>query len=117
MTDTSAPERITTRRALVSVYDKTGLEELGRALHEAGVEIVSTGSTAARLAAAGVPVVAVTPGSDRYVIGPVRGHYVAQWRTFLGAKVTPSQLVEMAARLTHGQSGVGGTDAGAPDGG
>ncbi|MEO7586902.1 MAG: bifunctional phosphoribosylaminoimidazolecarboxamide formyltransferase/IMP cyclohydrolase [Arachnia sp.] len=59
MTDTSGPERITTRRALVSVYDKTGLEELGRALHEAGVEIVSTGSTAARLAAAGVPVVAV----------------------------------------------------------
>ncbi len=35
------------RRALVSVYDKTGLEELARALHAAGVEIVSTGSTAA----------------------------------------------------------------------
>ena len=41
------------RRALISVYDKTGLEELARALHEAGVEIVSTGSTAARIAAAG----------------------------------------------------------------
>ena len=47
------------RRALVSVYDKTGLEELGRALSEAGVEIVSTGSTAARLRAAGVDVTAV----------------------------------------------------------
>ena len=35
------------RRALVSVYDKTGLVELARALHAAGVEIVSTGSTAA----------------------------------------------------------------------
>jgi len=46
------------KRALVSVYDKTGLEELGRGLAEAGVEIVSTGSTAARLRAAGV---AVTP--------------------------------------------------------
>ncbi|MEU6403483.1 bifunctional phosphoribosylaminoimidazolecarboxamide formyltransferase/IMP cyclohydrolase [Streptomyces sp. NPDC046985] len=47
------------RRALVSVYDKTGLEELARGLHEAGVELVSTGSTAARIAAAGVPVTAV----------------------------------------------------------
>jgi phosphoribosylaminoimidazolecarboxamide formyltransferase/IMP cyclohydrolase len=47
------------RRALVSVYDKTGLEELGKALVEAGVEIVSTGSTAGRLAAAGLPVTPV----------------------------------------------------------
>ncbi|MFJ8462906.1 bifunctional phosphoribosylaminoimidazolecarboxamide formyltransferase/IMP cyclohydrolase [Streptomyces swartbergensis] len=47
------------RRALVSVYDKTGLEELARGLHEAGVELVSTGSTAARISAAGVPVTKV----------------------------------------------------------
>ena len=47
------------RRALVSVYDKTGLDELARGLHEAGVEIVSTGSTAAVIAGAGVPVVKV----------------------------------------------------------
>ncbi|MER6203993.1 bifunctional phosphoribosylaminoimidazolecarboxamide formyltransferase/IMP cyclohydrolase [Streptomyces sp. NPDC001642] len=47
------------RRALVSVYDKTGLEELARGLHEAGVELVSTGSTAARIAASGVPVTKV----------------------------------------------------------
>jgi phosphoribosylaminoimidazolecarboxamide formyltransferase/IMP cyclohydrolase len=47
------------RRALVSVYDKTGLEELARGLHEAGVALVSTGSTAARIAAAGVPVTKV----------------------------------------------------------
>jgi phosphoribosylaminoimidazolecarboxamide formyltransferase/IMP cyclohydrolase len=46
------------RRALVSVYDKSGLDGLGRALAEAGVEVVSTGSTAARLRDAGV---AVTP--------------------------------------------------------
>lgn len=48
-------------RALVSVYDKTGLVELGRALIAAGVEIVSTGSTARQLADAGV---AVTPVED-----------------------------------------------------
>ncbi|MBQ1051485.1 bifunctional phosphoribosylaminoimidazolecarboxamide formyltransferase/IMP cyclohydrolase [Micromonospora sp. C51] len=47
------------RRALVSVYDKTGLADLAQALHAAGVEIVSTGSTASTIAAAGVPVTPV----------------------------------------------------------
>jgi phosphoribosylaminoimidazolecarboxamide formyltransferase/IMP cyclohydrolase len=41
------------------VYDKTGLEELASALGAAGVQIVSTGSTAKGIAAAGVPVTAV----------------------------------------------------------
>jgi phosphoribosylaminoimidazolecarboxamide formyltransferase/IMP cyclohydrolase len=44
------------RRALVSVYDKEGLDELATALARHGVAIVSTGSTAARIAAAGVEV-------------------------------------------------------------
>ncbi|WP_076784790.1 bifunctional phosphoribosylaminoimidazolecarboxamide formyltransferase/IMP cyclohydrolase [Parafrankia discariae] len=48
------------RRALVSVYDKAGLEELAAAFVEAGVEVVSTGSTAEVLARHGV---AVTPVS------------------------------------------------------
>ncbi|HEX5595074.1 MAG TPA: bifunctional phosphoribosylaminoimidazolecarboxamide formyltransferase/IMP cyclohydrolase [Micromonosporaceae bacterium] len=47
------------KRALVSVYDKTGLTGLAQALHGAGVEIVSTGSTAATIEAAGVPVTRV----------------------------------------------------------
>ncbi|MGC3995913.1 MAG: bifunctional phosphoribosylaminoimidazolecarboxamide formyltransferase/IMP cyclohydrolase [Propionicimonas sp.] len=47
------------RRALVSTYDKTGLVELGRVLVDAGVEIVSTGSTASTLAGAGLPVTPV----------------------------------------------------------
>ena len=51
--------QIPVRRALVSVYDKTGLEELGRGLAKAGIEVVSTGSTAARLREAGVEVTAV----------------------------------------------------------
>ena len=54
-------DQIPLRRALVSVYDKTGLLDLGRDLAAAGVEIVSTGSTAAKLAEAGVP---VTPVED-----------------------------------------------------
>jgi phosphoribosylaminoimidazolecarboxamide formyltransferase / IMP cyclohydrolase len=51
--------KIAIKRALVSVYDKTGLEDLARGLHEARVEIVSTGSTAAVIAGAGVPVTRV----------------------------------------------------------
>jgi phosphoribosylaminoimidazolecarboxamide formyltransferase/IMP cyclohydrolase len=51
--------RIPIRRALISVYDKAGLEELASGLHAAGVEIISTGSTAARIGAAGVPVTPV----------------------------------------------------------
>ncbi len=52
-------DQVPVRRALVSVYDKTGLVELATALHAAGVEIVSTGSTAARIAGAGIPVTPV----------------------------------------------------------
>jgi phosphoribosylaminoimidazolecarboxamide formyltransferase / IMP cyclohydrolase len=52
-------KKLAISRALVSVYDKTGLDDLARALHQAGVEIVSTGSTAARISAAGVPVTTV----------------------------------------------------------
>ncbi|PAZ12666.1 bifunctional phosphoribosylaminoimidazolecarboxamide formyltransferase/inosine monophosphate cyclohydrolase [Streptomyces sp. SA15] len=59
MTATAESNKRAIRRALVSVYDKTGLEELARGLHEAGVELVSTGSTASRIAAAGVPVTKV----------------------------------------------------------
>jgi phosphoribosylaminoimidazolecarboxamide formyltransferase / IMP cyclohydrolase len=51
--------RIMPTRALVSVSDKTGLVELGIALHAHGVEIVSTGSTAATLRAAGLEVLDV----------------------------------------------------------
>lgn len=47
------------RRALLSVYDKSGLVELATALHDARVELVSTGSTAGTVAAAGIPVTRV----------------------------------------------------------
>ncbi|GAB2776578.1 bifunctional phosphoribosylaminoimidazolecarboxamide formyltransferase/IMP cyclohydrolase [Terrabacter koreensis] len=47
------------KRALISVYDKTGLEDLARALDAAGVGIVSTGSTAKTIAALGIDVTPV----------------------------------------------------------
>src|SRR5689334_24316513 len=47
---------VTIRRALLSVSDKTGLADLGKALAERGVELVSTGGTAKLLREAGLTV-------------------------------------------------------------
>jgi phosphoribosylaminoimidazolecarboxamide formyltransferase/IMP cyclohydrolase len=52
-------DQIPVKRALVSVYDKTGLEELVRGLHEAGVALVSTGGSAALIDGLGIPVTRV----------------------------------------------------------
>ena len=54
----SEPVRI--RRALISVSDKSGLTEFGRALAGIGVEILSTGGSARSLTEAGVPVTEVS---------------------------------------------------------
>ena len=51
---------IAIRRALISVSDKSGLEDLGKALADRGVEILSTGGSAAALTAAGVTVTEVS---------------------------------------------------------
>jgi phosphoribosylaminoimidazolecarboxamide formyltransferase / IMP cyclohydrolase len=47
------------KRALVSVYDKTGLEDLVQGLHNAGVALVSTGGSAALIEGLGIPVTKV----------------------------------------------------------
>ncbi|SEQ56245.1 phosphoribosylaminoimidazolecarboxamide formyltransferase / IMP cyclohydrolase [Faunimonas pinastri] len=54
------PERTAIRRALISVSDKTGIEDLARALVERGVELVSTGGTLALFRKAGIPVTEVS---------------------------------------------------------
>ncbi|MGZ6042503.1 MAG: bifunctional phosphoribosylaminoimidazolecarboxamide formyltransferase/IMP cyclohydrolase, partial [Asticcacaulis sp.] len=51
-----APDRVTPRRALISLSDKTGLIEAAKALSAAGVEIVSTGGTRAAIHQAGIAV-------------------------------------------------------------
>ena len=51
--------RIPIKRALVSVYDKAGLDDLVRGLHDAGVELVSTGGSAALIESLGLPVTKV----------------------------------------------------------
>lgn len=48
------------RRALVSVYDKDRLLELGAALSKAGIEIISTGSTAKTLQGSAIAVTEVS---------------------------------------------------------
>jgi len=48
------------KRALISVSDKTGIQDFALALHAAGVHILSTGGTAAQLKSAGIPVTDVS---------------------------------------------------------
>src|ERR671914_866810 len=55
-TDVTAPGEVRVRRALLSVSDKRGLVEFARGLAELGVEIVSTGGTAAELVEDGLQV-------------------------------------------------------------
>jgi phosphoribosylaminoimidazolecarboxamide formyltransferase/IMP cyclohydrolase len=59
VSESKAADKRPVQRALISVYDKAGLEVLARGLHEAGVTMVSTGSTASRIADAGLPVTRV----------------------------------------------------------
>ena len=60
MNNAPGSERKLIRRALVSVYDKTGLIEVGTALQKANVEIISTGSTAKTLQGVGIMVTEVS---------------------------------------------------------
>src|SRR5690348_3048813 len=66
--------RVKVKRALLSVWDKTGLIELARGLDELGVELVSSGNTAAALRDAGIPVtnVADVTGSPEMLDGRVK---------------------------------------------
>ena len=57
--DRAVLDRVPLRRALVSVFDKTGLEDLVRGLHDAGVALVSTGGSAALIEGLGLPVTRV----------------------------------------------------------
>jgi len=87
------------RRALVSVYDKTGLVPLARALADAGVEIVSTGSTAATIAAAGL---AVTPveevtGFPECLEGRVKTLHPAVHAGILADRRKPAHLSQLEA--------------------
>ena len=60
-------------RALLSVYDKTGIVEFASALHALGWTIISSGGTAREIAAAGI---AVTDVAEITGLGPILDHRV-----------------------------------------
>ncbi len=86
------------RRALISVSDKRGIVELGKALAAKGVEILSTGGTASALAAAGVPVKQVSEhtGAPEILDGRVKTLHPKIHGGLLGRDTGPHQA-EMAA--------------------
>jgi phosphoribosylaminoimidazolecarboxamide formyltransferase/IMP cyclohydrolase len=87
-------------RALVSVSDKAGLVEFVKGLQEFGVEILSTGGTAQLLAAAGVPVVAVSAhtGSPEILDGRVKTLHPKIHGGILGRRDDPRHREQMAAQ-------------------
>jgi phosphoribosylaminoimidazolecarboxamide formyltransferase/IMP cyclohydrolase len=88
------------RRALISVYDKTGLIELGQALSKAGVEILSTGSTAKNLAAAGIRVMPVEDytGFPEMMGGRVKTLHPRIHGGILADQNNPEHLAAIAAQ-------------------
>jgi phosphoribosylaminoimidazolecarboxamide formyltransferase/IMP cyclohydrolase len=95
------PQNTPITRALISVSDKTGLEELGRFLCDCGVEILSTGGSAKALADAGVPVIEVGDhtGFPEIMDGRVKTLNPLIHGGILGRRADPAH---MAAMDTHG---------------
>ncbi len=85
------------RRALLSVSDKTGLLDLARALHERGVELLSTGGSAAELRAAGLPVrdVADLTGFPEMMDGRVKTLHPAVHGGLLALRDNPAHQQAM----------------------
>jgi phosphoribosylaminoimidazolecarboxamide formyltransferase / IMP cyclohydrolase len=90
--------KVAIKRALISVYDKTGLAGLATAVHEAGAEIVSTGSTAAAIAAAGLPVTKVEEltGFPECLDGRVKTLHPFVHAGLLADTRRPEHLVQLA---------------------
>lgn len=82
----SAPARTAVRRALVSVWDKTGILDLAQILIAAGADIMSTGGTAQALLAAGIPVTTIesATGYPAILDGRVKTLHPAVFAAILG---------------------------------
>src|SRR5215813_5363532 len=87
----------TIERALLSVSDKTGLIEFAKGLHALGVEILSTGGTAAALERAGIPVVSVSDftGSPEILDGRVKTLHPKIHGGLLGRRSVPAHVEQM----------------------
>lgn len=86
-------------RALLSVWDKTGIVEIARRLHEIGFELISTGGTLRAIADAGVPVRAVSDvtGSPEMLGGRVKTLHPAIHGGLLARRDSPDQMAELAS--------------------
>ena len=101
-----AADRQPVRRALISVSDKTGLIETAQALHDLGVELISTGGTRAAIAAAGLPVKDVSDltGFTEMMDGRVKTLHPLVHGGLLGVRDAPEHKAAMT------QHGIGGID-------
>jgi phosphoribosylaminoimidazolecarboxamide formyltransferase/IMP cyclohydrolase len=101
-----APDRLPVRRALISVSDKTGLINTAKALHDLGVELVSTGGTHAAIDAAGLPVKEVSEltGFPEMMDGRVKTLHPTIHGGLLGVRDAPEHARAMQ------EHGIGGID-------
>ncbi len=86
-------------RAWMSVYDKTGIVEFAQALHNLGVEIISTGQTQRVLREAGIPALAVSEitGFPEILDGRVKTLHPAIHAGLLARRDLPTHMAELAA--------------------
>ncbi|MCT2575746.1 MAG: bifunctional phosphoribosylaminoimidazolecarboxamide formyltransferase/IMP cyclohydrolase [Mesorhizobium sp.] len=92
-----APDLVAIRRALLSVFDKTGLIDFAKALAAAGVELVSTGGTAKEIAAAGLAVrdVSELTGFPEIMDGRVKTLHPSVHGALLGVRDDPEHAKAM----------------------
>jgi phosphoribosylaminoimidazolecarboxamide formyltransferase/IMP cyclohydrolase len=95
----AAKDAIRVRRALISVSDKTGIVDFARGLARLGVEIVSTGGTAAVLREAGLEVreVAEVTGSPEILDGRVKTLHPRLHAALLAARDDPDHMATLEA--------------------
>jgi phosphoribosylaminoimidazolecarboxamide formyltransferase/IMP cyclohydrolase len=86
-------------RALLSVWDKTGIVDFARRLHSCGFELVSTGGTKAAIEAAGIPVVAVSDvtGFPEILEGRVKTLHPRIHGGLLARRDDPAHMAEINA--------------------
>ncbi len=84
-------------KALLSVFDKTGIEDFGKSLADAGYELISTGGTHRSLADAGVPVTQVSDvtGSPEILDGRVKTLHPVIHGGLLARRDSPAQMAEL----------------------
>jgi len=87
----------TISRALIAPYDKTGIEDFARVLHERGVALLATSGTARRLKEAGLPVTEVSEhtGHPEILGGRVKTLHPRIHGGLLGNRDLPEHLAEM----------------------